>query len=270
MLLSPRFVFADCDNVESLFKIKEHGERSIQQSSNMCYAFSVSHALRTLTDRFINPIDIAYQFQRYKNPARKVQYYDMAIGADIEFYDDSFIESLMVWGLCTKDLSSTQKRLLSTVDIKEEAKKQDKTYLSYFNELIEGIANDCHKDRFYSRGIRPLFMPIKDSYGRKVMTSDNGINAINLLLKKKTPVVLNSSLKIVGKTMGNHSMLIIGSRKEGHSCSYEVLDSLPKSFCESISEDDVAGKNCNEGRYWIKEARLREHMISLIGFRVRK
>lgn len=262
-------IMGECEDIDSLFDEKVHGERSIQRDSNMCYAFSLSHAFRILSNDFINPLDIAYQFQRYKNPARKVQYYDMAIGADLEFYDDSFIETLLAWGFCSKELSPLQKKLLSNQDIKNEAQRTNRNYLSYFNELIDTVGKDCREDRLFTKGVRPLFMPIRDFNGRKVITSDNGIKAINNLLKRRTPVVLNTSLKILGRNTGNHSMLIVGSRKSNDSCSYEILDSLSKDFCESIKKEDVIAKDCSTGHYWISEESLKEHIISVIGFRVR-
>ncbi len=267
--LQTHCVFAQCAGVEGLFRESVLGKRSIQRDSNMCYAFSLSHAFRILTNEFINPLDIAYQFQRYKNPVRKVQYYDMAIGADLEFYDDSFVETLLAWGFCKKELSSEQQKLLSTDDIRDGALKENKSYLSYFNELIESVGKQCQEDRLFTRRVRPLFMPIRDSVGRKVVTPEDGVKAINTFLKRRVPVVFNTSLKVLGKSSGNHSMLIVGSRQQGDSCSYEVLDSLPKSFCAGLSEKYVQEKNCSEGRYWIKEEDLKTHIISLIGFRVR-
>ncbi len=261
-------VLSDCTNIESLYDVKKIGKREIQLNSNMCYAFALSHALRIISEKYINPIDIAYQFQRFKNPGRNIQFYDMSVGAELEFYDDSFVDTLMAWGYCTKSLSVENELLLDVDKIKQSAKEQNKNYLTLFNELIAMTENQCRDDRFRLNGVRPLFMPVRDEFGRREIDSSKVISAIDTLLKRKTPIVLNTSLKLLGKNSGNHSLLITGSRKKEGRCEYHLLDSLPEAFCESI-DSSVQEKNCESGEYWVSAESLETHMISIIGFRKR-
>jgi len=145
-----------CEEVESLYDSSITGQRRVQHDSNMCYAFSISHALSAITGSYVNPIDIAYQFKKHTGNGHAINTVDFQLGANPNLYNDDFVRLLISQGLCKTVVSNDSLDLLRNEDISD--KITEMTNCSYgdlsgieqfrviqqiYQSLIEDTENSC-------------------------------------------------------------------------------------------------------------------------------
>lgn len=270
-----------CSDIHSLYE----GERRVQYDSNMCYAFSLSHALEVMTKKYVNPLDIAYRYKKLTGLGYRVNTIDFQRGASPRSYDAKFVQTLLAQGLCQEKVPSDIFQILQSKELKNKAaakaknpfhelSKMDQFRLIHglYKDLIDQTSKTCREKKlYYPSGIRPVSMGFRKPSVVEVAPED-AVNAIDRLLQQGTPVVLNiKNTMLDERAKGYHSLTIIGRRKKAESgqCEYLLLDSSPPEVCKE-STSAVSSKDCINGRLWVSRDRVKKHGISMIGFRVRK
>ncbi|MCF8059237.1 MAG: hypothetical protein K9K67_08075 [Bacteriovoracaceae bacterium] len=271
-----------CDEVLPLYNPAVDGERRVQGDSNMCYAFSISHALSAITGQYVNPLDVAYQFKELTGRGHGINTLDFQLGANPNFYNAQFFNTLLARGLCTEEIPEDVAQLLKTDELILELStrmnkpfidlspiEQFRTINEFYRDFIDNIEIQCsQKERLYPSGVKPIGM----NFSSENMTPTNAIIGLDRLLERGSPIILNIKNSLLNDhSTGLHSLVVIGRRShpQTQACEYLLLDSSPREVCER-STNSVLEKDCEKGELWVSRERILKHGISLIGFRIRR
>lgn len=271
-----------CSEIENLYDSEILGKRQVQYDSQMCYAFSIAHALSIVTQQRVNPYHVALEFKTMTGNPLFFNELDFLLGARPSDYNSNFIHRLTGAGVCTQDLDQEIERLFKKENFDSALAKKRQAYLSskrvddndllrvdlflsrkIVNTVVNEINLTCRENRYYISRLRAIDFSISDE-----VELDELSTFIDHFLSRENPVIFNTSNKIFNQeAQGYHSMTLVGRRFNDtkRECEYLVLDSSIDKNCSSYGED--AKLDCENGLYWFGISDLFDNGISLIGLR---